>query len=193
MDLEQVVDGLSIFWRTTDGGHTWQDITDTVLMQNGGPLEHSAAFFFIDADTGYFGGRFSHLFKTVNGGLSWVQIEIPPDAQPSTPEIDEYWIQEIYFSGSTCGWAIGNGLYSCILKTNDSGQSWQLAYSSLFPGKYFSSLHFTDCNQGGFLVTTSYTPSLKMTFNNFDSIYSHVFDGLPSIPSALCFQNDSTV
>jgi hypothetical protein len=32
-----------------------------------------------------------------------------------------------------------------------------------------------------------------MTSANFDSTYSHYFDGLPSTPEALCFQNDSVV
>jgi len=184
--------GLSIFWRTTDGGHTWQDITDPVLMQNGGPLEQSAAFFFANADTGFYGG-FSCLYRTVNAGLSWLQIEIPADGQPTTPEIDGYRIDEIYFSGPTCGWATGNGLYSCILKTTDSGQTWQLAFSSYGTSQYYAGLHFADCNRGGFLVTTSYTPYLIMTTTNFDSIYSHSFYGIPSTPTALFFENDSVI
>jgi hypothetical protein len=183
--------GLSIFWRTTDGGRTWEDITDPVLMQNGGPLEQSAAFFFTNADTGFY-GALTCLYRTVNAGLSWSQIEIPADGLPSTPEINGYRINEIYFSEPTCGWATGNGDCSCVLNTTDSGQSWQLAYSS-YGYRNYTGLHFTDCNRGGFLVTTSYTPYLIMTPNNFDSIYGHSFNELPSTPTALCFQNDSIV
>jgi photosystem II stability/assembly factor-like uncharacterized protein len=183
--------GLSIFWRTTDGGRTWQDITDPVLMQNGGPLEQSAAFFFTNADTGFY-GALTCLYRTVNAGLSWSPIEIPADGQPATPEINGYRINEIYFSEPTCGWATGDGSCTCALKTTDSGQSWQVAYGT-YGGRYITGLHFADCNRGGFLVSTGYTPYLIMTSANFDSTYSHYFDGLPSTPEALCFQNDSVV
>jgi len=181
---------LPVFRRTTDGGHTWQDITDPILMQNGGPLDQSTAFFFVSADTGFYGGVHS-LYRTVNGGLSWSKVEIPPDALPSTPEMSEYRINEIYFSGSKCGWASGIGWYSCILKTTDGGQTWQLAHTG-GSGTY-RSLHFINCNRGGFLVNTSYTPYFVATPDNFDSVYYHSFYGIPFTPMALCFQNDSVV
>jgi photosystem II stability/assembly factor-like uncharacterized protein len=182
----------TLFYSTHDAGYTWQDITDSVLMKDDGLLDQSMAFYFIDSEKGFYGGL-NCLFKTLNGGLSWEQIEIPPDAKPSTPEMNEYRISELYFTGADCGWATGNGLYSCILKTTNGGESWQLAYNPSSFSQNYSQLHFYDSIHGGFVAYPDFIPYLVFTADNFNSVYGANFTEPPGGIFTLQFQNDSTV
>jgi photosystem II stability/assembly factor-like uncharacterized protein len=180
--------GLSIFWRTSDGGHTWLDIADTSLMSPGKPLYQSDAFFFIDTETGFFGG-YNRLYKTVDGGASWVSINIPPDANPSTPEINGYSIHSICFSGSKYGWAGCWGLYGCVLKTTDAGETWQVANYHLGD---VGSLNFCDSLHGCYIVYSN-IPYLIFTSDNFFTNYSKHFSEPMNYLVSVYFQDDSTV
>lgn len=180
--------GLSIFWRTSDGGHTWVDIADTSLMSYSKPLYQSDAFFFLNTDTGFFGG-YKSLYKTVDGGASWVSISIPPDANPSTPETNSYSIHSICFSGNNYGWAGCWGLFSCILKTTDAGETWQVADYHLGT---VGSLNFCDSTHGCYIVHSN-VPYIIFTSDNFISTYSKQFFEPMNDLVSVYFQDDSTV
>jgi len=63
-----------VVFRTTDGGATWQDITGNILTLGGGNLN---AVLFHDINNGYVAGPGGVIYKTNNGGASWV-MDIAP-------------------------------------------------------------------------------------------------------------------
>jgi gliding motility-associated-like protein len=63
-----------VVYRTTDGGNTWQDITNNILALGGGNLN---GVIFHDVNNGYVVGPGGVMYKTVNAGASW-EIDIAP-------------------------------------------------------------------------------------------------------------------
>jgi photosystem II stability/assembly factor-like uncharacterized protein len=109
------------FWRTTDGGHNWQDITDTTLFNIGKPLYSCYAFFFTDRNTGFFGGIKS-IYKTLDGGISWLQM----NTQQVNDSIlsNSYRPNSIYFIDDLYGWAACSMVMDAGfgMKTVDGGE-----------------------------------------------------------------------
>ncbi len=71
------------FWQTSDGGKHWQDITDTAFFNYGNPLWSQRNFFFVNRNLGFFGGN-SAIYKTENGGISWIKTNTPTMLDSST-------------------------------------------------------------------------------------------------------------
>lgn len=63
-----------VVYRTTDGGNTWQDITNNILALGGGNLN---GVIFHDVNNGYVVGPGGVLYKTTNAGASW-ELDIAP-------------------------------------------------------------------------------------------------------------------
>jgi hypothetical protein len=155
----------SLFWRTDDGGHSWNDITNDWLMNNNGPLAESSAFVFIDATTGFYGGSM-YLFKTTDGGFNWSPIVLPTDADPSTPEIDDYLVQNIYFADSVHGWISCRYAFArtCTFYSADGGSNWlPIENHGGYPGMF----HFSDNLHGAFIAYPDFIPYLGFTNDNF--------------------------
>lgn len=99
------------FLKTTDGGITWQNISNNVL---GG-----WAVYFPSKNVGYI--IRNSIFKTTDGGLNWVSYPIP-----------ENFFGSLYFLNDTLGYSAGFAGVSdscnnnsSIIKTTDGGLSWQ--------------------------------------------------------------------
>ncbi|MBL7733242.1 MAG: gliding motility-associated C-terminal domain-containing protein [Chitinophagaceae bacterium] len=63
-----------VVFRTTDGGNTWQDITNNILTLGGGNLN---GVIFHDINNGYVVGPGGVMYKTTNAGASW-ELDIAP-------------------------------------------------------------------------------------------------------------------
>jgi photosystem II stability/assembly factor-like uncharacterized protein len=99
----------SSVFRTTDGGQTWQS----------SPVGFLKALRFISTTTGWVGGEYGKIWKTTDGGKTF-SLKYGPIA-------GGWYIQGIYFSSPSLGWAvgsIGNGLGDLILRTTDAGETW---------------------------------------------------------------------
>lgn len=108
------------FYRTSNGGVTWENQTFTVFGASGISLP---AIDFVDVNTGWtlirkFGkdGE-SSIAKTVDGGENWIvqKSNFPQEATA------------LYFVDKDVGWIVGKN--SMIQKTIDGGENWQAQYS----------------------------------------------------------------
>ncbi|TDB67565.1 WD40/YVTN/BNR-like repeat-containing protein [Arundinibacter roseus] len=113
--------------RTTDGGKNWQ----TTRL----PTNFFTSLFFIDHLTGWIGGDYGKVWKTVDGGVTWT-------SQHST--LYQEIVQSIHFQDELRGWAgtsVGN-----MLSTDDGGASWTKLNSPNV--SKFQSLQFTSAKHG---------------------------------------------
>jgi photosystem II stability/assembly factor-like uncharacterized protein len=133
-----LVAGLNPIYRTTDGGRTWNKVSET----NGDTLK---VVRFIDAKTGFAAGGNSSLYKTSDSGRTWAKKPLPAPKSLGT----------LFFPNATTGYAAGEG---SVFKTTDGGDSWLLASNT---GKGISSLWFTSAAVG--YLTDSATGSLEKT------------------------------
>ena len=97
-------DGVSL--KTTDGGQTWN---------NDASSPGGSQAFFTNANYGwmFFEGNNSTIYRTSNGGTSWIQTYIASSGA---------WIGRITFASQNTGWAYGAS--GKIVYTTNSGVSW---------------------------------------------------------------------
>lgn len=175
------------FWKTMDGGHTWNDITDTAMFKIGGPLYASFDSHFTGKDTGFAGGLKS-ICKTSDGGISWAKMNIPEIIDSLS--MNEYLVNKIFFTDEKFGWAacaidMSNGF---VLKTTDGGLNWTKCTPMVGA---LSNIHFADSLHGG-TVSSSYKYVL-LTNDNFDTL-SHLYSwNWAQYPYSVYYQNNSTI
>lgn len=119
--------------KTTDSGSSWTECS--IYM---GPFVFDMHF--LNSDTGFVVSgsyvdwppftHFGSIFKTEDGGLTW-----------TCTYGSDYYIESIYFTSNTIGFASGEGN---ILKSTDGGNTWQIIYQ----GVPTNSVFFTDDNTG---------------------------------------------
>lgn len=89
--------------RSRDGGHNW----DTVKVLN----NMAATFSAINSDICFVGNCIKEMYKTTDGGDTWISI----------PQQEEVWYAS--FAYDDYGWAFANG--GIPVKTTDGGQTWK--------------------------------------------------------------------
>jgi photosystem II stability/assembly factor-like uncharacterized protein len=96
---------------TSDSGESWHEVCDT---ENTPTLEIWAThIFFLDGKTGWLASdRDEGLFITADGGVKWMNIDIP-----------ERVVSSVYFKDRLNGRIIG-GVTSKIYETHDGGKTW---------------------------------------------------------------------
>ncbi len=112
-------------YKTTDAGISWQAVYTTT--------ENLYKIKMIDANTGYIGG--SKLFKTVNSGNSWSQMQDIPQSP---------YIYGVEFLNEQTGFVSGSGF---LYKTTNGGTTWGVN-SSLPTTNTINSIKFFDNNTG---------------------------------------------
>lgn len=127
---------------SSDNGATW---TYTAIVGDGkvkgNPWDCDISF--PDDNTGYFAGKDSgydkaFIYKTSNGGASWVKISIPAT-------VSHYNFTQIAFADAEHGLGIGLG---SVHKTTDGGENW--TEFTCFDQKYIStfSVSYPDAKHG---------------------------------------------
>lgn len=136
--------------KVKDDTSGWIEITEGV--PEGGLI----SVYFTSESVGYAVGEEGVIIKTEDGGFTW-------ESQSSGTTS---FLRGIHFVNSTTGFAVGLG--GTILKTTNGGQTWTNSSLPGFPGYNFTSVFFTDVNNGyavgsvytggdwhGFIVNTS--------------------------------------
>lgn len=112
-----------IILKTTDAGHNWNIIFDEL----GKPFEAS---YFISELEGLVVGQEGDVYKTTDGGINWVKVQLP--TQVSTRNF-----KSLYFIDNNVGIIVGgnfsNDSIQTIIKTTNGGDSWQIIKDELAP------------------------------------------------------------
>jgi photosystem II stability/assembly factor-like uncharacterized protein len=127
----------NLLLKTNDSGLKWDTLSSF--------KQYLTSIYFINADTGFVGTEPGILYKTVNGGISWREMEIT-----------EFWnrISSIQFISDKIGFVVGHhramtgGWYPTsffISKTTDSGETWNTFNS---PGISLNSIYFVNDTTG---------------------------------------------
>ena len=94
---------------------------------------------FINASTGFAGGRGKKIYNTINGGLNWT-------SQTFNNFVNKG-IKKINFLNASTGFAVGDGIpEGPILKTTNGGINWALINSGA--SSFLNDIVFTDANTG---------------------------------------------
>ena len=95
-------------WKTTDNGANWINVTDGFQNLNVWSLEISQH----DDQVYYWGSSYGDIFKTINGGSTWIELEFP-----GTSKVNRI---AIHPDDDNIVFAVSNGLY----KTVNGGANW---------------------------------------------------------------------
>jgi len=131
----------TLILKTTNGGLNWE-------FQTAGSQDFKlSSVYFMNENTGWIVGEKGYIFKTANGGTTWI-------AQNSNTLA---YLYSVYFYNDTIGWAVGFG--GVILKTTDGGNNWILQNSPA-SGTLFSVFFLNDnigyaCGHNGTILKTT--------------------------------------
>lgn len=140
---------------TDSSAKNWQ--WQWVEKKNGPPYLSLKKIYFLDKKTGWALGRalienkqkifsnYPFILQTINSGKVWNLIML------RQPEFKGVIIKDIYFLDSSSGWAVGYP--GIILKTNDSGKTWEIKAKDINLSQEktvsgFSSVFFINQNTG---------------------------------------------
>lgn len=126
------------FYKTTDGGITWTDISPSINPQIPGICGLSAPDSMNIFGCGtWFGPAF--IIKSSNGGNNWTHIDMSAYATR---------LVDILFINKDTGWVSGMGLrpleLGVILRTTNGGASWELQYVTTSSDEYIWKLQTPD-------------------------------------------------
>jgi photosystem II stability/assembly factor-like uncharacterized protein len=149
-----------MLYKTTDGGETWALTKST--------NSSLSAVFSIGQDTVFVGG-FYGIFRSVDGGLNWL------DSVATT-----YRVETLYFTDSFNGIAAGGGGNTVFMKTADGGNSWTSLYWSV-PHFSYDQVFFSSDLTGYAIGTDDGTGVIKttdggVTWNLVSSMDEYLYD-----------------
>ena len=144
---------------TTNGGQTWsiQRFDSTIFR----------SIVFLDSLTGFMGGSYGTIVKTINGGKTWYKV--------SDSSGHKFPIYKIKFYSKSYGYAVGGQLEiaGVIWRTTDGGETWRSKIVSgdpVFNLHYFDSLHvycgMSDIDQSGAGFLRTIDGGINWTFEN---------------------------
>lgn len=120
--------------KTTDGAKSWEQLSLPDFL-SGNSFTNLT---FLNNDTGYFAGG-SHIFKTVDGGLTWQAKRLSLWATST----------DVFFLNDSTGYA--SGRYSTLFKTTNAGESWnEISFDTEIENEY-TYLKFAN-DQTGYLI-----------------------------------------
>ncbi|WP_323789391.1 YCF48-related protein [Psychroserpens sp.] len=119
--------------KTIDGGVSWY----TTMSTNTIPSNFFTVYF-VNENVGFATRQHYEMFKTVDAGETWIEINIP-----------SYEIASFQFIDDNIGFACGND--GVFIKTIDGGNTWSFSSfenSPVYDYSGLNGLHFTDINHG---------------------------------------------
>ncbi|MDZ7742663.1 MAG: YCF48-related protein [Bacteroidota bacterium] len=116
--------------KTNDQGETWYAIE---LNETTG---HLVDIFFLNEQIGFILSSENKLFKTTDGGNSWIKNTIQFDINPKS----------VFFINDTVGYVSGSSSYRNIIKTTDGGENWFPIEQAWTNG--ITAMHFFNENHG---------------------------------------------
>ena len=193
-DNQYPYDSYTSYIKTTDGGYSWEDMTEYVP-----DLNFIYPFYFIDQDLGFFGAGSDTLsyqaliYKTIDGGYNWYLTNTPILYFPY-PYIVNYSANKFFFIDDNFGWVAcsafaGAGL---SLSTSDGGENWEVGIEPGPPALF--DIHFVDLNHGGVAGRNASYTYVAITEDNFETVlYQYDNSNWNQLAQAICFQNNSTI
>ncbi|MES2131763.1 MAG: YCF48-related protein [Bacteroidota bacterium] len=122
--------GQNVFFKTTDGGSTWTDISSVITGTNRGICGICCVNTSITYAVGVWSSP-AYVMKTIDGGVTWSQINMGPYASR---------LVDVQFTDANNGYVTGQsnvtGEGAVILKTTDGGATWTKVYTSNSAGEY---------------------------------------------------------
>ncbi|MGE5429880.1 MAG: YCF48-related protein [Syntrophomonadaceae bacterium] len=163
--------GKGILYKTTNGGASWQEKTDTLVYS--GTVDD---IYFTNSDTGFICGNLGkngRVTKTVDGGKSWTAV-----STPTVPDVD---FTAMKWENSSKGFVIGDK--GSIMVTTDGGLNWDATANKT--GSKLSLFGIAKPDSGKYFICGSSGRILKSTDNGIsftldttvesNSLYSIVF------------------
>lgn len=147
--------------RTETGGATWQRLWAPNLSNSLTDVEY------VSEDTIYVTGSNGALFRSADGGNSWIDVNPPTN----------WWLYRIHFIDSQTGFAIGES--GTIVRTADGGNTWQLIASNATAR--LVDFSFIDSNTGyiaGWNGTILKTTDSGLTWTNLNVPFTNSFTSL---------------
>jgi photosystem II stability/assembly factor-like uncharacterized protein len=183
-------DNDSLFLKTTDGGYSWKDITDTSIMEKD---YNNAACYFLNADTGFYGG-INSIYKTLDGGVTWTKMNTPVTVEPGSNET--YFPNSIFLINAQFGWAVCSYAIDAGfgMKTIDGGQNWEICTST--GSTDMCDVHFINNQTGGMVGRNAHFSHVYLTEKNFITfslLNQNWYDDYGQFANTICYQNDTTI
>ena len=118
-----IKNNMQVLLKTIDNGDSWNEISP-----NPAAPDYITSVYFVNDQVGFASDSY-HLYKTINGGTSWV-TEIPP-----------FTIQDMHFDDMNNGIVTGNdgSITAVVNKTTDGGQTWNTLLTGHDPNLFVSS------------------------------------------------------
>ena len=175
-------------YKTSDSGQSWTYLSK---IEPGYPVGiQIMSIKFVNENTGFMVGYMRYpipqgetfdgiYFKTINGGLNWVQILYN--------QIDV--LYDIQFIDNLTGFMIGTN--NAILKTTNTGTNWEYKYS-IYSSINYKKLSFVNANTGWILgVTNQGISKICKTTNSGANFEDQLPEGNPGVNSIFFFDENS--
>ncbi len=143
-------------WRTTDGGNTWEPLTDNLPVLTGGAL----AFNPLNTNVIWYGTGELHycsvcfpgdgLFKSTDGGNTWVKV--------ASPDVVGYYISRIIVLPTDTNIILVAGSKG-VVKSTDGGATW----TNVLSGDNVNDLVYREDNPNVLFAATLYSGIYKST------------------------------
>lgn len=128
----------SVFFKTTDGGATWTDISSVITGTNRGICGICCVNTSITYAVGVWSSP-AYVMKTIDGGTTWTQINMGAYASR---------LVDVLFTDANNGYVSGQsnvtGEGAVVLKTSDGGTSWTKVFTSNTAAEYVWKLQNLD-------------------------------------------------
>lgn len=162
-------------WHTQDGGINWELQSDDLKKAR---YRQINSIFFLNENIGWASGDSSLVLRTIDGGENWYSNSVGSEVNT---------ISSITFLDSLNGWAVG---FHEILRTKDSGVTWDTVYYDVTEDIYFGSIDFIDsangwaaANNGRVLRTNNSGINWDTTTIEMGNVYTSYFEDINFIDS----------